>query len=279
MITGSRIARAKHVALAAAVACIVTACAPVQTAAPSGSNSAITVFAAASLRSAFTELGANFQKANPGISVGFSFAGSQQLAEQIANGAPADVFASANQAQIGTAAKTGRIDPSAAHIFARNRLVVIYPQTNQSGLNRLQDLSTPGIKIVLANKNVPVGAYSLAFLTTASAKSEYGSDFGAAVLSNVVSYEEDVRAVFNKVALGEADAGIVYASDMFAGDSSAVAKIDIPDELNTIANYPIVALNTSANPALAQAFVNYVLSQEAQAVLTKHGFGPAVGPP
>ena len=274
----SRISPVRHFLLAAAVACFATACTPVQTPAPPEPGGAITVFAAASLRSAFTELGANFLKANPGMTVGFSFGGSQQLAEQIANDAPADVFASANQALIGIAAKTGRIDASAARTFARNRLIVIYPHNNPGRISRLRDLNTPGLKLVLANKHVPVGAYALAFLNTASARPEFGADFGASVLSNVVSYEEDVRAVFNKVALGEADAGIVYASDVFADARSGVGKIDIPDELNTIANYPIAPLKDSKNPALAQAFVNYVLSPEAQAVLVKHGFSTAADP-
>ncbi len=268
----ARIVRLRLILLTAGLACIAAACTPVQTPAPKSSSGAITVFAAASLRNAYTELGADFQQVNPGVTVAFSFAGSQQLAEQIANGAPCDVFASANQAQMRAAARTGRIDAGGARTFARNRLVVIYPQSNPARLTGLRDLGKPGIKLVLANKTVPVGGYSLDFLNSASAQPEFGTAYGPSVLANVVSYEEDVRAVLNKVALGEADAGIVYSSDVTDDAAARIGKLDIPDELNTVANYPIAPLKDSPSPALAQAFIAYVLSTEAQAVLVKHGF-------
>jgi molybdate transport system substrate-binding protein len=158
--------------------------------------------------------------------------------------------------------------------FARNRLVVITPVDNPAGITTLQDLAKPDIHIVIAAAAVPVGAYSLDFLAKASASVDFGSAYSETVLSNVVSYEENVRSVLSKVLLGEADAGIVYTSDIFGESAGQVAQIDIPDELNTIAGYPIAPVADSANFELAQAFVEFVLSPEGQAVLAGYGFMP-----
>jgi molybdate transport system substrate-binding protein len=132
---------------------------------------------------------------------------------------------------------------------------------------------------VLAAPEVPVGGYSLDFLEKASATVDYGETYSPTVLSNVVSYEENVRAVLSKVALGEADAGIVYTSDVTGDASEQVGRIDIPDELNTIASYPIAPVGDSQNPELAQAFVDYVLSADGQTVLVDHGFIPTGAAP
>jgi molybdate transport system substrate-binding protein len=237
----------------------------------------ITVFAAASLRDAFREVGRNFESSHAGSTVTFNFAGSQQLAEQIGFGAPADVFISANQRLMDAVVKTGRVETNTPRIFARNRLVVVYPKANPGKLRILTDLSRPGLKIVIANKTVPVGSYTLDFLNKASAYPEFGSAFAKSTLANVVSYEEDVRAVFSKVALGEADAGVVYASDVVADKSAQVGKIDIPADLNTIATYPVAALKDGQNMPLAQAFARYLLTSEAQATLVKYGFLSATG--
>jgi molybdate transport system substrate-binding protein len=141
----------------------------------------------------------------------------------------------------------------------------------------LQDLTKPGLKLVLAAPAVPVGGYSLDFLEKASASVDYGEVFSPTVLSNVVSYEENVRAVLSKVALGEADAGIVYTSDITGDMGEQVGRIDIPDELNTIAAYPIAPVADARRSAAAQAFVDLVLSPEGQAVLAQHGFIPVAG--
>lgn len=244
---------------------------------PSPVTGNITVFAAASLRDAFNQVGKDFEAANPGTKVTFNLAGSQQLAEQIGFGAPADVFASANQRLMDAVIKTGRVNQNDSRTFVRNRLVVIYPKNNPARLRTLNDLAKPGVKLVLANKTVPVGGYSLDFLNKASANSKFGADFSEKVLANVVSYEEDVRAVFNKVQLGEADAGIVYTSDVVADKAKDVGTIDIPNDLNTIATYPITALKDSPNLSLAQAFTRYVLSPAAQQVLVKYGFISTTG--
>ncbi|HMQ34125.1 MAG TPA: molybdate ABC transporter substrate-binding protein [Chloroflexaceae bacterium] len=232
---------------------------------------ALSVFAAASLADAFEELATAFEAANPGVEVVYNFAGSQQLAAQINEGAPADVFASANRAQMQTAIDGGRIDAGSEQTFVRNRLVVIPPADNPAGVETLQDLATPGLRLILADVAVPVGQYSLDVLARASALPDYTANYSPTVLANVVSYEDNVRAVLTKVALGEGDAGIVYTTDA-ALDADNVRQIGIPDELNTIANYPVAPLNDSPNAALAEAFIAYLLSPEAQAVLTRYGF-------
>lgn len=259
---------------------LLMACAPI--AAPTTGEGATTeattiaVFAAASLTEAFTEIGGNFSTANPGVEVTFNFAGSNQLATQIAEGAPADVFASANGTQMNVAIATGRILPGTQRTFVRNRLVVVTPSDNPAGLVGLPDLATPGVKIVFAAKEVPVGQYSLDFLDKAEADGSLGAGYKDAVIANVVSYEENVRAVLAKVTLGEADAGIVYTSDVTMEAAAQVQRIDIPDSLNTIAAYPIAPLVDSQHAALAQTFIDYLFSPEGQQILTEAGFIPFV---
>lgn len=231
--------------------------------------------AAASLTAAFQEIGRQFESQHSGVKVEFNFAGSQQLAQQIAQGAPGDVFASANTTQMEAVIKGGQIDPSAARIFAKNRLVVIFPKNNPAGLTRLQDLAKPGIKIDLAAKQVPVGLYALDFLEKASRDAAFGASFKEDVIKNVVSYEDNVKAVLTKVSLGEADAGIVYTTDAAAAPGGSIGQMEIPDAFNVIASYPIAVLKENKNPALAGAFVNLVLSPGGQEILKKYGFLPA----
>lgn len=235
----------------------------------------LTVFAAASLTEAFTVIGQAFEAAQPGVTVAFNFGASNQLAQQIAQGAPADVFASANPAQMLIAIEAGRVVSGTQQTFVRNRLVVIFPEDNPGGLSTLHDLAKPGLKLVLAAKEVPVGQYSLDFLDKASQDSAFGASFRDDVLKNVVSYEENVRAVFSKMALGEADAGIVYTSDIVGAGAEALDRLAIPDALNTIAAYPLAAISDSANAELAQLFAALVLSPEGQDVVARYGFIPA----
>jgi len=237
-------------------------------------SATLTVFAAASLTDAFTEIGREFEAAHPGVRVTFNFAGSQQLAQQLAQGAPGDVFASANQQQMEAAVDSERIAAGAVQTFVQNRLVVIFPADNPAGISRLQDLANPGLKVLLAAAVVPVGQYSLDFLDKAGQETAFGPEFKEHVLANVVSYEENVRSVLTKVALGEADAGIVYASDVAGSGRDRVAKLAIPDTLNTVASYPIAAIDDSNQPELAQAFVAFVLLPAGQQTLSDHGFVP-----
>ncbi len=236
-----------------------------------GAPVTLNVFAAASLTDAFNEIGKQFATEHAGADLVFNFAGSNQLATQIGQGAPADVFASANKAQMQAAIDSGRIVSGTQQTFVRNRLVAVTPADNPAQLAGLQDLAKPGIKIVLAAKEVPVGQYALDFLDKADADGSLGAGYKDAVLANVVSYEENVRSVLAKVALGEADAGIVYTSDAAISEGE-VQQIEIPDALNTIATYPIATLSDSPNPELAKQFLDYVLSPAGQQVLEKYGF-------
>ena len=247
------------------------------TTAPAAQETELTVFAAASLTEAFGEIGKRFESANPGAKITFNFAGSNQLAQQIGLGAPVDVFASANQTQMDNVVKSGQVISGTQRTFARNRLVVVYPKDNPAGLKQLKDLAQPGVKLVLAAKAVPVGQYALDVLTKASKDPAYTETYSPTVIANVVSYEENVRAVLSKVALGEADAGIVYSSDISQDAAAKVGQIDIPDNLNTIASYPIATIKGSQNADMAKKFVDYVLSPQAQQILVQYGFIPTTG--
>jgi molybdate transport system substrate-binding protein len=230
----------------------------------------LTVFAAASLSEAFTELGVAFESDNPGIRVRLSFAGSQTLRTQIEEGAPADVFASANGREMDALSGAAFVAPTAVHVFATNQLVVIAPAGNPADLHGLEDLARPGLKLVLAAQDVPVGAYSRQALGQMSGA--FGRDFSGRVLANVVSNEDNVKQVVVKVQLGEADAGIAYASDAVA--VPGLQTIAIPDALNVIGAYPIAPVTSSSHADLAARFIEYVLSPLGQAVLVKWGFGP-----
>ncbi len=237
---------------------------------PNPDSRTLTVFAAASLTDAFTELGKNFEAANPGMTVTFNFAGSQALRTQIEEGAPADVFASASGKEMDALVSGSFVMSDTPQIFLTNKLVVILPTDNPAAIATIEDLANPTVKLVLAAEEVPVGKYSresFALMDTA-----FGNDFMSTVLANVVSNEDNVKQVVAKVQLGEADAGIVYTSDAVAAPD--LKSIEIPVELNVIAKYPIAPLAESENTEIAQAFIDYVLSAEGQAVLEKWGFGP-----
>ncbi len=229
------------------------------------------VFAAASLTDAYEEIGTTFEEANPGVDVRFNFGGSSTLVAQLAEGAPADVFASANHAQMQVATDAGRIS-DLAQTFARNRLVLIVPAENSASIESLDDLATPGLRLVLAAPAVPVRAYTDTMLQRMALDPAYGDAFRSAFLDNLVSEEPNVRQVAAKVALGEADAGVVYASDVTPDIASSVRMIPIPDDYNTVATYPIAVTNDSANPELAARFVDFVLSDAGQEVLNRWGF-------
>ncbi len=238
-------------------------------AAPAGS---LTVFAAASLTAALTDIGKAFEAENPSSRITFSFAGSQALRTQIEQGAKADVFASADSNNMDPLKSAGLI-VGTTPIFTRNRLVVIAPKDNPAGIKTLQDLTKAGLKLDIADASVPVGNYFLQSLDKLAADAAYGADFKTRVLARVVSKENDVKQVVSKVALGEADAGIVYLTDAQAAIGKLVT-IDIPDQFNVIAAYPIGVVKGSANPTLAQKFIDYVLSADGQTAMKKYGFAP-----
>ncbi len=234
----------------------------------------LTVFAAASLNEAFGAMAEVYESANPGLKITFNFAGSQQLVQQIVQGASVDVFASANMKQMLEAVKSGRIDSASIKVFVHNRLVVVFPKENSAGIHSLRDLDRPHLKIVLADKAVPVGQYALEFLEKCNRRTAFDSLFKQNVLNNVVSYEENVKAVLSKIILGEADAGIVYTSDISKNAQERIDTIEIPEALNVIATYPIAALRDSRSHEQTEKFVQYILSAEGQNILGRFGFIP-----
>ena len=230
----------------------------------------LNVFAAASLKESFNVIAAKYTRAHPNITIKLNFAGSQILEQQVASGAPADVFASADQTTMQKAVDAGLVGNS--QVFVKNRLTVIIPAANPGNINTLKDLSRKGVKIDIGAPAVPAGKYSLQVLAKMAQSSNYGPAYENAVKANFVSQETDVKAVVNKVQLGEVDAGFVYVTDVTAAVSNKIKMIDIPDNFNVIAQYPIAVTKSSAHSNDARAFVQYILSPEGQAVLQQYHF-------
>jgi molybdate transport system substrate-binding protein len=233
----------------------------------------LAVFAAASLKDAFAHEAAKFHAVYPADALQFNLGGSNTLEAQLAQGAPGDVFASADTANMDKARSAGLLASGGARPFARNRLVVIVPRANPAHITTLADLARPGLKIDVAAPAVPAGKYTLQALGKLGASSDYGPAYALAVKANFISQEDNVTAVVTKVALGEADAGFVYVTDARAA-ADKVTSIAIPDPFNVIAVYSIAALKSSAHPTEAQRFVDFILSADGQAILARFGFLP-----
>jgi molybdate transport system substrate-binding protein len=223
----------------------------------SGPSGTLTVFAASSLNAAFTTMGADFEKRHPGTTVKFSFAGSSSLTAQIQQGALGDVFASADQPNMQKLIQAG-LTAESPMVFARNELEIVVGKGNPKHITSLADLAHSGLVVVLCAPAVPCGHYAAQALQKAG------------VTVKPASQEADVKSVLSKVALGEADAGIVYVTDLKAA-ADAVEGVAIPSVLNVVAEYPIVILKDSQSRALARAFVSYVLTDGRQ-TLARYGF-------
>lgn len=229
---------------------------------PAGSRSpsvkgTITVFAAASLQESFTKLGKQFEAAHPGSKVVFNFGPSSGLAEQIGQGAPADVFASASTKSMDEVVSGG--DAAKPTNFARNKMQIAVPPDNPAGISAVADLAKKGVKVALCQSQVPCGSTALQVFDNAKIK------------VTPVTQEVDVKAALSKVKLGEVDAGVVYVTDVRAAGAS-VKGIPIPDDINASTTYPIASVTGSKNKPTAQAFVDYVLSAEGVAALSAAGF-------
>lgn len=231
----------------------------------------ILIYAASSLTDPFNRIKADLEASNPGLKITYSFGGSNTLRAQLEQGAKADVFASANQTEMDNALKSNLVADK-GQVFARNRLVVILPKSNPGKITKLQDLANPGVKFVTAAKDVPVGGYTLTALDKMSKDPGFSPDFSTKVQANFVSQESNVKQVVSKVQLGEADAGICYLTDISASVQKDITTLDIPDQFNTLASYPISALKGAANSAGATAFVQYITGAQGQAVLKTYGF-------
>jgi molybdate transport system substrate-binding protein len=243
----------------------VLACAALATAACGGGEErGITVSAASSLTDAFTEIGAAFEQANRGVTVTFNFGPSDGLATQINDRAPVDVFASASPAWMDAVQDVGP-GVSGRSDFASNQLAIIVPAGGPAAIDEIDDLARDGVQLVIAAEGVPAGDYAREALERA------GILEGA--LDNVVSNAEDVRAVVTAVASGEADAGIVYATDVTSDVADRVSLVEIPDDVNITATYPIAVVTGSEEADLAQRFVDYVLG-DGQRILAEHRFLP-----
>ncbi len=244
------------------------AASPMVTAAPLTGR--ISVFAASSLTESFKAIGAKFKEANPAVEVEFNFAASSVLATQIEQAAPADVFASADQPQMQRLVDKGLIDGQPA-VFARNLPVVVIPAENPGKVQGVRDLGRPGLKLVLAGPDVPIGNYARQIIDKLAGDPAYGESFKTAALGNIVSNESNVRGVLTKVELGEADAGVVYKTDALVSGGK-VKTVAIPDAANVIATYPVAVVKTSANAAVANAFVAFLRSAAGQKLLQDAGF-------
>lgn len=226
--------------------------------ATAGATGNITVLAAASLTETFTRIGKDFEAANPGTKVTFSFGGSSALATQINNGAPADVFAAASAATMKTVTDASNGDGTPT-VFVKNQLVIAVPKGNPKGIQGLADLTKPGLKVALCAEEVPCGAAAKKALDAATVK------------LTPVTLEQDVKQALNKVKLGEVDAALVYRTDAKVPTAN-VDGVEFPESAGAINDYPIVVLKDAPNKATAQAFVTYVLSDKGKAVLTAAGF-------
>ena len=219
----------------------------------------LTVFAASSLTEAFTEIGEAFHAAHPDVDVVFSFAGSGDLVAQLGEGAPADVLATADESNMAKAVEAGTVagDPV---LFATNTFGIIVAPGNPRAVTGLTDLADPSLLVVLCADSVPCGKGAAAVLANAG------------VTVAPVSYEEKVKGVVTKVTSGEADAGIVFVTDIAAAGSSAVG-VEIPADVNVVTSYPIAVTKDAPNAADAATFVEFVASNEGRAILESFGFG------
>lgn len=224
----------------------------------SGSVSgSITVFAASSLKEAFTTLGDQFMKAHPGTTINFNFDASSTLAESITQGQQSDVFASASPKNMDTVVQAG--DAAAPTNFVKNRMEIATPPGNPAGIKTVADLAKPGVKVALCDPAVPCGSTALEVFANAK------------VTVKPTANEPDVKSTLGVVETKEVDAGMVYVTDVRTA-GSAVDGIPIPADINASTTYPIATLKKSGNHALAQAWVNYVLSVSGQHVLIADGF-------
>ncbi|GAA4062564.1 molybdate ABC transporter substrate-binding protein [Nonomuraea soli] len=250
-----RWAIAAPVALALAV---LSGCGTSEPSAAGGPAKELTVFAAASLTGTFTELGKTFEAAHPGVTVRFNFGSSATLAQQIVQGAPADVFAAASPATMKTVTDASLAAASPA-TFVRNKLQIAVPAANPAKVDELKDLSDPAVKVALCAEQVPCGAAALKALEAAGVK------------VTPVTLEQDVKATLTKVELGEVDAALVYTTDVIAS-AGKVTGIAFPEADKAVNDYPIVTLSKAPAAELAGQFVELVLSQQGRDVLTKAGF-------
>ena len=261
--------RRRPAALLLVAALLLGSCGGSSDSSGSGGVATVTVLAAASLTNVLPQIASAYNQSHTKVDFRFSFAGTDTIAAQIRQGAPADVFAGASTTYSDTLKKQHLID--GPKLFCTNELVLVLPPSNPAHISSLRDLATGGVKVDIAAPSVPAGSYTLTVLRNLDRR--YGDDYSKDVFANVVSHETDVEAVLTKVRLGEADAGFVYITDAIASGRK-VKTIELTSYARAVAAYPIAVLRASGRPPLARSFVDYVLSGPAQKILRKAGFGP-----
>lgn len=234
----------------------------------------LTVFTAASLTGAFTDIGRAYEAQNENVKVDFVFDGSQTLRTQIEQGANVDIFVSASTKHMQALQDGGFMDNSTVAPFLENNLALIVPVDNPAGITGLADLNKSGVKIVIGTKDVPFGDYTRQMFEKLAADPAYGEAYREAVMQNVISEETAVSSVVPKLALGEADAAIVYKSDVTRDDLDKVTRIEIPAKYNVKATYPLGILAESPSKTEAESFIAFVRGPDGSAILTDYGFDP-----
>lgn len=233
----------------------------------------LTVYCGAGLTGAMTEIGSIYENSS-NMTVKFNFDGVPALRAQIEQGAYADVLVSANLKHMKALQSEGFIDNSTVKVFAQNKVAVILPIENPANITGLKDLARPAVKILMGTRDLPAGDYALQVLDKLANDTEYGPSYRDEVLANVVSQETTVNRVVSKVALGEADAGFAFISDVSPQMVGQVRRILIPDEYNVVGDFPVAVLSQSKYPDQSQAFIDVIMSKEGQAILDKYGFIP-----
>ena len=244
---------------------------PSSSAAPSAEPAELTIFLAASLTGVLEEAKTAYEAANPGTTLTLSPDSSSALATQIQEGAPADVFLSADTTNPEKLVDGGLASGDAV-VFAGNELIIIVPSGNPGGLTTPADLARSGLKVIAAGDEVPITKYATQLVANLATQPGYPADFEAAYAANVVSKEDNVKAVVAKIELGEGDAGIVYVTDAKA--STKVGTIEVPDDANVPASYAGVVVKASPNQDAAQAFLDWFVGPDGQAILSDFGFLP-----
>ena len=270
--------RSRIIVLITTLALVLAACSSGSSPSPSAAASAagaapagITIYGAASLKAVLAKAQMAYQAANPGTTITISTDSSSALETKIEQGAPADVFLSADTANPQKLVDKG-LAAGALTKFAGNLLTVIVPTANPAGIQTPADLAKSGVKIITCGDNVPITKYATLLVANLAKQSGYPADFAAKYTANIASKEDNVAAVVSKIELGEGDAGIVYVTD--AKTSTKVTTVAVPDAANVPATYSGVVVKASANAAAAQAFLTWFAGPDGQAILASFGFLP-----
>lgn len=242
---------------------------------PASDQSELIVFTAASLTGAMTDIAKAYEAVHPDTKIVLNFDGSQALRTQIEQGAHADLFLSANTRHMTALQGECLMVNDSVRVFAKNRLALLVPRENRANITSLSDLARPGIRLVIGTKEVPFGDYTRQLLGKMADDTAYGPVYRDAVMKNVISEEPAVTSLVAKLRIGEADAGIAYASDVSKEDKTLITTLPIPDQYNVIAVYPLGIIQESMVKDRSAMFVQFITSPEGDAFLTQYGFTPA----